>query len=85
MENIKNKVYVKRTQKDYTMSFNIQVVQEIESGELSSTPPLVVGRFTFRINYFGKAIASAVDHPAVGDNLLKMIACWSIAPTDHRD
>jgi transposase-like protein len=28
--------YVKRTQKDYTMSFKLQVVQEIESGELST-------------------------------------------------
>ena len=35
MENIKNQVYVKRTQKDYTMSFKLQVVQEVESGELT--------------------------------------------------
>ena len=35
MEQIKNQVHVKRTQKDYTMSFKLQVVQEIESGELS--------------------------------------------------
>jgi transposase-like protein len=28
--------YVKRTQKDYTMSFKLQVVQEIERGELST-------------------------------------------------
>jgi transposase len=29
--------YVKRTQKDYSMSFKLQVVHEIESGELSMT------------------------------------------------
>jgi transposase-like protein len=29
--------YVKRTQKDYTISFKLQVVQEIESGELDRT------------------------------------------------
>ena len=29
--------YVKRTQKDYSMSFKLQVVQEIERGELSMT------------------------------------------------
>ena len=29
--------YVKRTQKDYTMSFKLQIVQEIERGELSPT------------------------------------------------
>lgn len=29
--------YVKRTQKDYTMSFKLQIVQEIESGQLSPT------------------------------------------------
>jgi transposase-like protein len=28
--------YVKRTQKDYTMSFKLQIVQEIERGELST-------------------------------------------------
>ena len=28
--------YVKRTQKDYTLSLKIQIVQEIESGELST-------------------------------------------------
>ena len=34
MENVENQGYKKRTQKDYTMSFKLQVVQEIESGEL---------------------------------------------------
>jgi len=29
------KEYVKRTQKDYSMSFKLQVVQEVERGELS--------------------------------------------------
>lgn len=29
--------YVKRTQKDYSMSFKLQVVQEIERGELNTT------------------------------------------------
>ena len=27
--------YVRRSQKDYSMSFKLQVVQEIESGELT--------------------------------------------------
>jgi len=31
------KEYVKRTQKDYSMSFKLQVVQEIERGEMSAT------------------------------------------------
>lgn len=34
MEEIKNE-YVKRTQKDYSMSFKLSVVSEIERGELS--------------------------------------------------
>ncbi|SDW91387.1 hypothetical protein SAMN05444338_105228, partial [Flavobacterium degerlachei] len=29
--------YVKRTQKDYSMSFKLQIVQEIERGELTVT------------------------------------------------
>ena len=29
--------YVKRTQRDYSMSFKLNVVKEIESGELSTT------------------------------------------------
>jgi len=32
---MKDSVYEKRTQKDYTMSFKLQVVQEVESGALS--------------------------------------------------
>lgn len=36
MERIK-KEYVKRTQKDYSMSFKLSVVSEIERGELSVT------------------------------------------------
>lgn len=36
MEEI-NSAYVKRTQKDYSMSFKLSVVTEIESGELSTT------------------------------------------------
>ena len=32
MENSKESRYVKRTQKDYTMSFKLQIVQEIEQG-----------------------------------------------------
>ncbi len=35
-EDIEN-VYVKRTQKDYSLSFKLQVVSEIERGELSMT------------------------------------------------
>jgi transposase len=35
MENNQESRYVKRTQKDYTMSFKLQVVQEIEQGSLS--------------------------------------------------
>ncbi|MEH0156406.1 transposase [Limibacter armeniacum] len=30
-----NQVYIKRTQKDYTMSFKLQVVAELEEGKLS--------------------------------------------------
>ena len=37
MENPKESRYVKRTQKDYTMSFKLQIVQEIERGKLSTT------------------------------------------------
>lgn len=37
METSGNKGYVKRTQKDYSLSFKLQVVQEIESGELGRT------------------------------------------------
>ena len=33
----KSKAYVKRSQKDYTMSFKLQVVSEIERGECSTT------------------------------------------------
>lgn len=36
MEEI-NKGYVKRTQKDYSMSFKLSVVKEIENGEISTT------------------------------------------------
>lgn len=32
----KRSVYVKRTQKDYSMSFKLEVVREIERGELST-------------------------------------------------
>ncbi len=37
MENPKESRYVKRTQKDYTMSFKLHIVQEIERGKLSTT------------------------------------------------
>ena len=33
--NEKEKIYVKRTQRDYSLSFKLQVVAEVESGELS--------------------------------------------------
>ena len=36
MENAQESRYVKRTQKDYTMSFKLQIVQEIEQGSLST-------------------------------------------------
>ena len=36
MESAQETRYVKRTQKDYTMSFKLQVVQEIEQGGLST-------------------------------------------------
>lgn len=36
MENQEEPRYTKRTQKDYSMSFKLQVVQEIEQGELST-------------------------------------------------
>lgn len=32
-----NSSYVKRSQKDYSMSFKLQVVREVENGELSAT------------------------------------------------
>lgn len=35
MEEVIRKEYVKRTQKDYSMSFKLRVVQEVEEGELS--------------------------------------------------
>lgn len=37
MDNRLNTNYVRRTQKDYSMSFKLQVVLEVESGELSLT------------------------------------------------
>ncbi|MEM7595619.1 MAG: helix-turn-helix domain-containing protein [Cyanobacteria bacterium P01_A01_bin.83] len=37
MESSTNKGYIKRTQKDYSISFKLQVVQEIEQGELTRT------------------------------------------------
>ena len=37
MENNQESRYVKRTQKDYTMSFKLQIVKEIERGKLSIT------------------------------------------------
>ena len=36
METQQERRYLKRTQKDYSMSFKLQVVQEIEQGELST-------------------------------------------------
>jgi hypothetical protein len=35
-----NKGYQKRTQKDYTLSFKLQVIQEIEQGILTRTQAL---------------------------------------------
>ncbi|BAX81600.1 hypothetical protein ALGA_3300 [Labilibaculum antarcticum] len=35
MEKVKEIQYVKRSKKDYSMSFKLQVVQEVERGELS--------------------------------------------------
>ena len=35
MENTQESRYVKRTQKDYSMSFKLQIVQEIERGKLT--------------------------------------------------
>ncbi len=37
MEKYEESRYVKRTQKDYTLSFKLQIVQEIERGKLSTT------------------------------------------------
>lgn len=37
MEKERKTEYLKRTQKDYSMSFKLEVVQEIESGELSTS------------------------------------------------
>jgi len=36
MEHSQRTEYLKRTQKDYSMSFKLQVVQEVECGELST-------------------------------------------------
>ena len=36
MENTQGTQYLKRTQKDYSMSFKLQVVQEVERGALST-------------------------------------------------
>jgi transposase-like protein len=36
VEKLEERHYVKRTQKDYTMSFKLQVVQEIEQGRIST-------------------------------------------------
>lgn len=61
-ENYENE-YVKRTQKDYSMSFKLQVVQEIERGELNlSTASLkygiqgshTVGRWVQKYGIFDK-------------------------------
>lgn len=35
MENTVRRVYKKRTQKNYSLSFKLQVVDEVEKGELS--------------------------------------------------
>jgi len=35
MENTGRRVYVKRTQKDYSLSFKLQIVDEVEKGELT--------------------------------------------------
>jgi transposase len=37
MEKYEETRYVKRTQKDYSMSFKVQIVQEIERGQLTAT------------------------------------------------
>ncbi|MFK6999690.1 hypothetical protein V3Q90_02130 [Flavobacterium oreochromis] len=37
MKNTQESGYVKRTQKDYTTSFKLQVVQEIEKSKISIT------------------------------------------------
>ena len=37
MEKHEETRYVKRTQKDYSMSFKLQIVQEIERGQLTVT------------------------------------------------
>src|SRR5690606_31824479 len=36
-KNLENNGYSKRTQKDYPMSFKLQIVQEIERGQLTTT------------------------------------------------
>jgi transposase len=37
-ENLQQSRYVKRTQKDYTMSFKLQIVHEIEQGLTTISP-----------------------------------------------
>lgn len=41
MKNELKTTYVKRTQKDYTMSFKLQVVREIEQGEITRSEALL--------------------------------------------
>ena len=68
-ENYENE-YVKRTQKDYSMSFKLQVVQEIERGDLSlSTASLkygiqgshTVGRWVQKYGIFDMGIKILLD------------------------
>ena len=63
MKDQESMLYVKRTQKDYSMSFKLQVVQEIERGELNlSTASLkygiqgshTVGRWVQKYGIFDK-------------------------------
>lgn len=37
MDKSLNSIYVKRSQKDYSLSFKLEVVREVESGELSAS------------------------------------------------
>jgi hypothetical protein len=67
MENTHENHFVMRTQKDNTMSFILQVVQEIEQGSLSNhqARSKIVGRLRKLVTLIGK-----IKHHQICQNLL---------------
>ena len=55
MKTLETTGYVKRIQKDYSFAFKLQVVQEIESGQLTRTEAchkcVVHAKYTARVRY----------------------------------